>query len=73
MASVYKVVINTPYNSLTPSVEVGCVVGREKAERLKELTTQKIKATEEWQKTYRELLTGEPAVYVLWVCDLLEF
>lgn len=41
MTSVYKVVINTPYNSLTPSVEVGCVVGREKAERLKELTTQK--------------------------------
>lgn len=73
MASVYKVVINTPYNSLTPSVEVGCVVGREKAERLKELTTQRIKAIEGWQKSYRELLNGEPAVYVFWVCDLLEF
>ena len=73
MASVYKVVINVPYNLLTSSVEVGCVIGREKAEQLKELTTQKIKAIEGWQKTYRELLNGEPAVYVLLVCDLLEF
>lgn len=73
MASVYKVVINTPYNSLTPSVEVGCVVGREKAERLKELTTQKIKAIEGWQKAYRKLLNGEPAVHIFLVCDLLEF
>ena len=73
MASVYKVVINTPYNSLTPSVEVGYVVGRDKAERLKELTTQKIKAIEGWQKAYRQLLNGEPAVYIFLVCDLLEF
>ena len=73
MASVYKVVINAPYNSLNPSVEVGCVVGKERAEQLKKLTTQKIKAIEEWQTSYRALLNGEPAVYVLWVCDLLEF
>ena len=73
MASVYKVVIDPPYNSLTPSVEVGCVVGKERAKQLKELTTQKIKAIEGWQKSYRELLNGEPAVYVLFVCDLLEF
>ena len=73
MTSVYKVVANVPYNSSASSVEVGCVVGKEKAKQLKELTTQKIKAIEGWQKTYRELLNGEPAVYVLWVCDLLEF
>jgi hypothetical protein len=73
MESVYKVVIDRPYGSIFPPTIVGYVVGEEKAEKLKALTTQKIKIVAGWQTNYKMLPNGEPGVFLCKVCDLLDF
>lgn len=71
MESVYKVVVDTPYNSTNPSLTVGYVIGKEKAKKLKFLTIQKLKNVIGWQAKYKVLPNGEPGIFICKVCDLL--